>query len=103
MVGIKEWTKTFKAFANEHRLRILRLLMLNKELSVKEVSSRIHLGGKATSKHLIILSTIGFLESYGKKGGVWYRLHPHLPREVRYMIKHFLCTNNDEADKPDAQ
>ncbi len=97
MTDMKEWTKVFKVFANEHRLRILRLLMLNKELSVKEVSSRIHLGGKATSKHLIIMSTIGFLESHGKKGGVWYRLHPELQREVRYMVKHFLC--NAEQDK----
>ena len=88
--SLKEWTKIFKAFANEYRLRILRQLFLNKELCVKDMSGRIHLGAKATSKHLVILSTIGFLESQGKKGSVWYRLHPQLKREVRYMIKHYL-------------
>jgi len=92
---LKEWTKIYKAFANEYRLRILRLLLLNKELQVKEMASRIHLSAKATSKHLIILSTIGFLENYGKKGGVWYRLHPQLRREVRYMIKHYLVEDEE--------
>ena len=92
---LKEWTKIYKAFANEYRLRILRTLFLNKELQVKEMASRIHLSSKATSKHLIMLSTIGFLESYGKKGGVWYRLHPQLKKEVRYMIKQYLCVGEE--------
>ena len=88
---MKEWTKIFKALANENRLKILHLLTKQGELPVKEISHRIGLGVKPTSKHLIILSNMNFLQNEGKRGSVWYRLSPELRREVRYIITRFLA------------
>lgn len=87
---MKEWTKTFKGLANENRLNILYTLHKEVELSVKTISGRIDLGIKATSKHLIILSNLGMLQSHGKQGSVWYKLHPKLRAETKHIITKFL-------------
>ena len=87
---MKEWTKVFKALANENRLKILRLLTRKRELPVKAISGYIDLGIKATSKHLIILANLNMLQSQGKLGSVWYTLHPSIRPEVHYIIHKFL-------------
>lgn len=87
---MKEWTKVFKALANENRLKILRLLTKKRELPVKAISQHIDLGIKATSKHLIILANMNMLQSQGKLGSVWYTLHPTIRSEVNHIIHKFL-------------
>lgn len=87
---MKEWTKIFKGLANENRLKILHILAKTGELPVHEISKKIGLGVKPTSKHLIILSNLSFLQNEGKRGSVWYRISPELRREVRYIITRFL-------------
>ena len=86
-MNVKEWTKIFKGFSNENRLKILVILKKEKELPVHDISFRIGLGIKATSKHLIILANLGFLESHGKQGSVWYRLHPKMLKEIVHTMK----------------
>ena len=87
---MKEWTKVFKALANENRLKILRLLAKKRELPVKAISQHIDLGIKATSKHLIILANLNMLQSQGKLGSVWYMLHPSIRPEVSHIVYKFL-------------
>ena len=87
---MKEWTKVFKALANENRLKILRLLAKKRELPVKAIGEHIDLGIKATSKHLIILANLNMLQSQGKLGSVWYTLHPAIRPEIQHIIHKFL-------------
>ena len=87
---MKEWTKVFKALANENRLKILCLLARKRELPVKMISDRIGLGIKATSKHLIILANMNMLQSQGKMGSVWYTHHPFIRPEVHHIIHKFI-------------
>lgn len=87
---LKEWTRNFKALANEIRLQILYLLDKEGELAVKTISNKLGRGVKITSKHLGILSNIGFLQSHGKLGSVYYKLDPDLRDEVKHIIIKFL-------------
>lgn len=87
---MKEWTKIFKAFGNENRLYILRLLGKEGELSVKMICRKLDLRVKLVSKHLSILSHMGFVEGHGKLGSVWYKIHPAVRAEVRHIITRFL-------------
>lgn len=73
-MNIKTWVKIFKALGNEGRLKILKLLFNGQERTVTEIKDEIGISLKATSKHLIALDNLGFLESSGKKGGVWYKI-----------------------------
>ncbi len=59
---MKELTKVFKVLANERRLKILKTLLEENELSVTEISERISLSYKSTSKHLVLLERAGFLK-----------------------------------------
>ena len=87
---MKEWTKNFKALANENRLEILRVLSKHGELSVKIICNKLDRGVKMVSKHLGILSHMGFVEGTGKLGSVWYKLHPKLHPEIKHIITKFL-------------
>ena len=73
-MNIKLWVKIFKALGNEGRLKILKLLFDGKERTVTEIKDEIGISLKSTSKHLVSLDNLGFLESSGKKGGVWYKI-----------------------------
>lgn len=73
-----ELSKIFKVFGNQRRIKILKLLKSNKELSVGEIARLIRLSVKSTSKHLSILLNIGLLENEGKKKSVYYRLNSKL-------------------------
>lgn len=82
-----ELTKIFKAFGNQNRVKIIRLLKREKELPVGEMSRRIKLSVKATSKHLGILLNIGFLENEGKNNSVYYRLDRNLNKFVKDIVE----------------
>lgn len=88
--AMKQWTKIFKALANENRLSILRLLGKEKELPVRTICSKLDLGVKLVSKHLSILSHMNLVEGQGKLGSVYYKLHPSVRSEVRHIITRFL-------------
>ncbi len=90
MRHITEWTKIFKALANENRLKILYWLDRERELPVKAICNKIGRGVKITSKHLNLLAHVGILENHGKVGSVWYSIHPDLSHEVRHIITRFI-------------
>lgn len=87
---IKDWTKIFKGFGNENRLKILKILYPANELPVSEISAKIKLSLKSTSKHLIQLSQLNILESEGKKGQVYYQINPGLDSKIIRMIQAFV-------------
>ena len=62
-MNINEVEKKYKALANRRRLKILKFLFLNKEAKVGEIADNISLSFKATSKHLLILKSSGFIDS----------------------------------------
>ncbi|KKU13334.1 MAG: ArsR family transcriptional regulator [Parcubacteria group bacterium GW2011_GWC2_45_7] len=87
---MKEWTKIFKALANENRLAILKAIVKHDELSVKMICQKLDKGVKLVSKHLGILAYMNIVEGQGKLGSVWYKLHPSLRLEVKTIIHKFL-------------
>ena len=84
---IKEWTKIFKGFGNENRLKIIKILYSAKELPVNEIAAKIQLSLKSTSKHLIQFSQLNILESEGKKGQVYYRLNSGIEPKIVGIIR----------------
>jgi len=86
----KEWTKVFKGFANENRLKIIRMLYSHRDLSVSEIRHRLGISYKWTSKNLVDLEKIGILHSRGTKGRVFYSLNPRLSPKIKKIIKEFL-------------
>lgn len=84
---MKTWVKIFKALGNEGRLKILKLLFDGQERTVTEIKDSIGISLKATSKHLIALDNLGFLESSGKKGGVWYKIDLRNYLKVKEILR----------------
>jgi len=68
----------FKALADATRIRLINILRHN-ELSVNEIVSLMGMGQSRISRHLKILSDVGFLEC--RRDGVWafYTLSGHGP------------------------
>ena len=60
---VRKVNKIFKSLGNERRLKILSLLLTEGPIRVSDVSEKINLSLKSTSKHLIILDRAGFVAS----------------------------------------
>jgi len=72
---------------NRNRLRILKLLSQQGELSVKAISDKLDITVKLASQHLVLLAHANFLQGIGKVGSVYYSLNPALPSAVRRIIE----------------
>lgn len=71
----KELEKVFKSLANKRRIIILKFIKKSGRASVGDVSKAIKLSFKATSKHLIILSNVDFLEKEQNGLEVFYSIN----------------------------
>ncbi len=58
-------------------------------LSVSDITKRLNISLKATSKNLIILSNLDILESKGRDGHIWYSLDQNMPIDIIKAIKLF--------------
>lgn len=77
---MKELEKVLKALANERRLKILKILKKNSELSVGEVAEEIGLSFRSTSRHLTLLYRVGVLEQERRANLVEHKIaNPVLP------------------------
>jgi len=85
----KDYEKIFKAFANKRRLDIIAYLQTKNEATVGDIAMKIKLSFKATSKHLIILSTINILEKEQRNLLVFYRMNKSLPKNIKSIISSF--------------
>lgn len=83
---MEDLEKVMKAFANKRRLAIVKYLKANKEASVRDVASEIHLSLKSTSKHLNILAVANILEKDQRSLEVFYRI----PKNSRFVAKHII-------------
>ncbi|MFC1595161.1 ArsR/SmtB family transcription factor [Patescibacteria group bacterium] len=86
-MNVKQWTRIFKALANENRIKIIKFLLREREMSVSEIAEEIDISIKWTSKNLIQLANVEILESMGKHGQVYYKINPLIRCEVSDIIK----------------
>jgi ArsR family transcriptional regulator len=68
-------TKSFKAVANERRMRILRILLNKREMSVSQISQGINLSFKSTSRHLLRLEDVGLVKRRQDSLWVYYSIN----------------------------
>jgi ArsR family transcriptional regulator len=62
-ISLNYGLRIFKALAEEPRVRIMHLLMLNKELSISDLELILDFTQTKTSRHLIYLKNAGLLGS----------------------------------------
>jgi len=68
-------TKSFKAVANERRVRILRMLLDKREMNVSQISQGINLSFKSTSRHLLRLEDVGLIKRRQDNLWVYYSIN----------------------------
>jgi DNA-binding transcriptional ArsR family regulator len=68
-----------KALANKRRLAIVKFLSKEKRSTVGNIAGHIKLSLKATSKHLIILSSVDIVDHEQEGLSMLYKLNPAHP------------------------
>ena len=58
----KRWVNIFKALGNINRIKIIEMLSSGQNLSVTDISNKIKISIKSTSRHLMILRNLELLE-----------------------------------------
>jgi len=66
---VKQFVKALKALGDENRLKIVKLLLVRKDLCVCELQSLLGLSQPTVSRHLKILEDASFVES--RREGQW--------------------------------
>jgi DNA-binding transcriptional ArsR family regulator len=66
--------RVYKAVANKKRLRMLSLLLKNKEMLLEEIYNELKIPQATASRNLKILEKAGFLSSRFFRGKVYYSL-----------------------------
>jgi len=85
-ISEKDFERIMKALANRRRIAILKLLKMEKEVSVGDIAEEIRLSFKATSKHLGILSAAGITDREQRSLQMFYYLSSDLPLPARSII-----------------
>jgi len=85
----KKWVIIFRALGNANRMKIIGMLYAGNLMSVTEISEKIGISLKSTSKNLIILQNLDILESEGKNNHMWYRLSQSLPKDIKRALSLF--------------
>jgi|GEM_PF-1685583 len=65
----------FKALANSKRLEALSLILSSGEMSLQEISERLDMPLKTTSRNMVILKKAGFLRGKTKDGKLIYEIN----------------------------
>ena len=83
--AMKKLEKTFKAFGNQRRLKIVKFLLQNPDSSVEKVAEATNCSYKATSKHLGILFQAEILDR--KQAGYEMQYRIDIPKnDPRYTL-----------------
>ena len=80
------WSGIYKGLANPNRLKILRLLRSEGEMSVTSLAKELEISLKNTSWNLKILRDLNIVEYRGKQDKVFYYLNPRLAKEVSQIL-----------------
>jgi len=70
----RELEKLLKAVGNRRRIAILQYLKKHHEASVGELAGEIHLSFRSTSRHLMVLSFAGIIESDQRSTQIFYSI-----------------------------
>ena len=79
--------RIFKALSEEPRIRIIHLLMLNKELSISDVELILDFTQTKTSRHLIYLKNAGLLGSRRVDQWMFYYIHEEYLEILQQIFK----------------
>jgi len=82
---VKDLEKIAKAMGNERRLIILRLLK-SRSMNVQQISEKLKLSFKSTSRHLGVLKSVGLVDTRKTSLQVFY----YLNRPTHSVVKIFL-------------
>lgn len=85
-VEVKKLNRLLKSLANERRIKILSILLQEGETTVGDLSQKINLSFKSTSKHLNLLEKVGLLD---RRTGGSYAFYA-IDKERRNLIKFIL-------------
>ena len=83
----KELEKIFKAVANRRRIMILKYLKREHHASVGDIAEEIKLSFRATSKHLSVLSNVGFLDKDQSGPSMLY----FIPENKKQLVSRLLA------------
>ncbi len=83
---LRDLEKVYRSLGARKRLEILKLLSDEKERTVGDIASSIHLSFKSTSKHLVQLRQVGFLERRQSGYVGLYSLESGLGSTLRQLI-----------------
>jgi DNA-binding transcriptional ArsR family regulator len=86
---MERWTIVFKALGNVNRLKTIKFLSQGNEATVTEISDKLLISLKATSRHLSILLNLDILQNIGKQGHVFYRLSSKVPADIKEALRLF--------------
>lgn len=87
MKNIKNLGRKFKALGNERRLKIIEGLLKHKRLTVGEISDKIKLSFRSTSRHLKVLENAEFVSWEQVGVNIYYFISPETPREFLNLVK----------------
>ena len=85
----------FKCLADDTRLRLLLLLLDQKELCVCDLQEALDISQPKASRHLADLRKCGLVLDERKGRWMYYRLHPALPEWAREVIRLTKLANAD--------
>lgn len=90
---------SFKALGHPARVKIIELLLLNNELNVIEISSRIPLAQATLSKHLKLLFDYGIIGYQVVNSSSFYTLNSnHLSEIMNYLLDLRSLSGNIQID-----
>ncbi len=85
-----DWAEIFKALGNKKRLKIVTILSCGTARNVTQLSQDLKISVKCTSKHLILLRSVGILDHVSRHGYVLYSLSAHLPTDLHTIVRMFV-------------
>ena len=85
--NLKQWATVFRGLGNQNRLQILEILTKTKSMSVSELSEKLHITLKNTSRNLIILLNLDLVEFQGRNSRVYYNLNLRMSDDITRILK----------------
>ena len=86
-ISLNYGLRIFKALSEEPRVRILHLLMQNKELSISDLELILDFTQTKTSRHLIYLKNAGLLGSRRTDQWMFYYILEEYPEILQQIFK----------------
>jgi DNA-binding transcriptional ArsR family regulator len=83
---MRELEQQYKALGNRRRLEILKLLKNSDGLSVGDIAQKIKLSIKSTSRHIVVLSSVGAIDKEQVGLNVFCKPAGNLPPVIKQAI-----------------